>query len=54
MGPSGVSRSAAVVVAHLMRARGLPYEAALAALRRARPAARPNAGFEAQLRAMAK
>ncbi len=49
-----MSRSAAVVVAHLMQTRGLGYDEAFATLRRARPSARPNAGFEAQLRAMAK
>jgi hypothetical protein len=41
-----------VVVAHLMRARGMRYVEAAATLGLARPSVRPNAGFEAQLRAM--
>lgn len=54
----GVSRSAAVAAAYLMAASagaagggpgGLDPDAALAALRRACPAAAPNAGFVAQL-----
>ena len=46
----GVSRSAAVATAHLMRTRGLDYDDALAALREGHPAAAPNEGFAAQLR----
>ena len=46
---AGVSRSVAVVLAHVMRARGLDPESALELVRRAHPAAAPNAGFLAQL-----
>lgn len=46
----GVSRSAAVAAAHLMRAAGLGPDEALAALRARHPAAEPNSGFVGQLR----
>ncbi|KAK8063856.1 hypothetical protein PG996_008508 [Apiospora saccharicola] len=46
----GVSRSAAVVVAYTMQALGLDYDAALARVRRSRPAVSPNPGFADQLR----
>jgi len=48
----GVSRSVSVVLAHLMSMLGCGYDAALAVVRRARPNARPNEGFEAELRAL--
>mmetsp|Transcript_10306 Transcript_10306/g.35044 ORF Transcript_10306/g.35044 Transcript_10306/m.35044 type:complete len:225 (-) Transcript_10306:242-916(-) len=54
---AGMSRSAAVVTAHLMREEGLTAARALASVQRARPCANPNSGFrrdllhwEAQLR----
>ena len=46
----GVSRSGAVVVAWLMRTRGLDYDEALALARRGRVLCSPNSGFEAALR----
>jgi hypothetical protein len=46
----GVSRSATVVCAWLMRTRGLSHEAAIAFLRERRAVVRPNPGFVAQLR----
>lgn len=46
----GVSRSAAVVGAYLIKAHGLTTDAALGALRSARPQARPNPAFVAALR----
>lgn len=45
----GVSRSASVVAAFLMRARGIGRDAALAEVCKKRPRARPNAGFMKQL-----
>ena len=49
---AGVSRSCALVAAHLMLAEGCSLAAALASVRQARPAARPNRGFLAQLLAL--
>ncbi|KAK8113141.1 hypothetical protein PG984_013667 [Apiospora sp. TS-2023a] len=46
----GVSRSGAVAVAYTMQALGLDYDAALALVRRSRPAVSPNPGFADQLR----
>ncbi len=46
----GVSRSATVVCAWLMRSRGLSHEQAIAFLRERRAVVRPNPGFVAQLR----
>lgn len=46
----GASRSASVVVAHLMEAQGLGVAEALALTRRGRDRARPNSGFMEQLR----
>jgi len=48
----GRSRSVSVVLAHLMSTQGCGYDAALALVRRARPAAWPNEGFQAELRAL--
>ena len=45
----GVSRSAACVVAHLLRAEGGTVEGALKSVRAARPQAAPNEGFLEQL-----
>jgi atypical dual specificity phosphatase len=47
---AGVSRSATVVCAWLMRSRGLSHEAAIVFLRERRAVIRPNPGFVAQLR----
>merc|ERR1711933_40518 len=47
----GMSRSVSVVLAHLMSTLGCGYDAALALVQHARPAARPNEGFQAELRA---
>jgi len=46
----GRSRSASVVIAHLMCARGWGAQEALRAVQRQRPAVQPNAGFMEQLR----
>ncbi|KAJ6533408.1 protein-tyrosine phosphatase-like protein [Mycena vulgaris] len=46
----GVSRSASVVIAFLIRDRGMGYVAARAFVRARRRCVRPNAGFEAVLR----
>lgn len=46
----GRSRSASVVIAHLMRTRGLDLDDALALVRGQRPIARPNESFMEQLR----
>lgn len=47
---AGVSRAAAVAAGYLMWAEGLWADEAVAAVREARPAARPNPGFLEQLR----
>ncbi|CAM9222292.1 unnamed protein product, partial [Hapterophycus canaliculatus] len=47
----GRSRSAAFVVAFIMSTQGCSYDAAFAKVRRARPVASVNRGFEQQLRA---
>lgn len=47
----GISRSTGVVLAYLMRHRGLSYDAALAHVRTVRATARPNRLFERLLRA---
>ena len=46
---AGVSRSVAVVAAHLMRAEGLGLDEALEVIRRVNPDAEPNEGFREQL-----
>ncbi len=46
---AGVSRSAAVIAATIMRAKRLDADAAMQALRVRAPGAMPNAGFLAQL-----
>lgn len=48
----GISRSASVVIAHLMATRQLSFEAALAALRVARPIVGPNPSFRSELKAL--
>lgn len=45
----GRSRSASVVIAHLMRERGMNASEALAFVKAQRPSAEPNSGFMAQL-----
>lgn len=49
---SGVSRSVAVVIYYLMRKEGMGFEAAMSRIRAAHPAAHPNRGFVAQLKAL--
>lgn len=51
---AGVSRSAAVVVAYLMRSHGWSYSAAFEFVRHKRPRARPNRGFVQQLMVLEK
>ncbi|KAI9225723.1 MAG: protein-tyrosine phosphatase-like protein [Piptocephalis tieghemiana] len=50
---AGVSRSASVVVAYLMRSLNLGFDEALEQCRQARPVVCPNEGFEEQLRVYA-
>uniref|UniRef100_A0A3B3QHE8 Dual specificity phosphatase 19b n=1 Tax=Paramormyrops kingsleyae TaxID=1676925 RepID=A0A3B3QHE8_9TELE len=47
---AGVSRSAAIVIGYLMSREGLAFNAALALVKAARPAIRPNPGFYEQLK----
>jgi hypothetical protein len=47
---AGVSRSATVVILHLMRLHGWDYDTAIGQLRRVRPYVCPNSGFEQFLR----
>ncbi|EFN57172.1 hypothetical protein CHLNCDRAFT_30542 [Chlorella variabilis] len=51
---AGQSRSAALVIAHLIASQGLGLMDAWAATRRARPCAQPNSGFLRQLALYAK
>ncbi|KAJ7698091.1 protein-tyrosine phosphatase-like protein [Mycena rosella] len=46
----GVSRSASIVIAYLIRERGMSYQEAHTLVRRQRRCIRPNAGFETTLR----
>eukprot|EP00004_Rigifila_ramosa_P015716 TRINITY_DN3668_c0_g1_i1.p1 TRINITY_DN3668_c0_g1~~TRINITY_DN3668_c0_g1_i1.p1 ORF type:complete len:165 (+),score=29.29 TRINITY_DN3668_c0_g1_i1:2-496(+) len=50
---AGMSRSASVVLAYLIREKQMPYDDALQFLRQKRPVVQPNVGFERQLRAWA-
>ncbi|KAJ0405437.1 hypothetical protein P43SY_005056 [Pythium insidiosum] len=50
----GMSRSVSMVMAYLMQNHSMGYDDALALVKRQRPVAQPNAGFEAQLRAFAE
>ncbi|KAH9933826.1 protein-tyrosine phosphatase-like protein, partial [Fomitopsis serialis] len=47
---AGISRSPALVVAYLMRSRGMSLKAALGQVVRARPQVSPNSGFLEQLK----
>lgn len=47
----GTSRSAAIIIAYMMKNLKMSYEEALSKVRQVRKNARPNPGFEAQLRA---
>ncbi|CAJ1962951.1 unnamed protein product [Cylindrotheca closterium] len=47
---AGVSRSAAIIIAHLIKHQRMSYDSALERIRHHRPSAKPNAGFEQQLR----
>lgn len=47
---AGMSRSVSIVLAYLIRYHDLDYDTALAAVRKTRPIACPNRGFEKQLR----
>jgi hypothetical protein len=49
---AGISRSASLVIHHLMLSRRWSYDDALAAVRAVRPIVEPNSGFERQLRAI--
>jgi len=46
----GVSRSAAIVIAYLIRKRGMSFDSALAFVRQRRPCIKPNSGFVRCLR----
>lgn len=50
----GVSRSAAIVIAYIMREKKLLYKEALAIVRKERESVFPNSGFAAQLRTWEK
>ena len=41
----GISRSASIVIAYLIRSQGMSYDAALSFLKRKRACVKPNAGF---------
>ncbi|KAI0305178.1 protein-tyrosine phosphatase-like protein [Multifurca ochricompacta] len=41
----GVSRSAAIVIAYLIRKRGMTYDSAITFVRQRRPCIKPNSGF---------
>ena len=47
----GVSRSATIVIAYLIRKRGMTYDAAAAFVRQRRPCVKPNSGFVRSLKA---
>ena len=49
---AGVSRSAAVTIAYVMRSKNLSFEEALALVKKARPSIRPNRNFVEQLKKM--
>ena len=49
---AGISRSPSLVVAYLMKSRGMPLKAALGQVVRARPQVSPNPGFLSQLKAL--
>ncbi|KAI9209360.1 protein-tyrosine phosphatase-like protein [Polychytrium aggregatum] len=51
---AGISRSASIIVAYLMKAQKLEYEQALEILHQQHPRAEPNSGFEEQLRLFAE
>jgi len=46
----GVSRSAAIVIAYLIRKRGMSFDSAVAFVRQRRPCIKPNSGFVRCLR----
>jgi len=50
----GISRSASVILAYVMRDMHIDYDAALRFVRNGRPQAKPNAGFEEQLKLWAE
>lgn len=47
---AGVSRSASVVIAYIMKELGLSYDTAFTLVRKSRGIVSPNSGFEKQLR----
>ncbi|ETW06118.1 hypothetical protein H310_03710 [Aphanomyces invadans] len=51
---AGVSRSAAIVLAYLMKTLAMPFADALSLLQQKRPMVNPNASFRAQLQAFEK
>merc|ERR1712226_1378241 len=50
----GKSRSASIVIAYLMKHRGLTFDKAKEVVRHGRPDIQPNAGFEHELRTFEK
>ena len=46
---AGVSRSATIIIAYLMKVRGLSYPEAVGSVHRSRPIIKPNIGFVQQL-----
>lgn len=51
---AGVSRASSVIIAYLIKYRGMSYKQALEEVRKNRPSARPNAGFATQLKELEK
>ncbi|ETV85038.1 hypothetical protein H257_02919 [Aphanomyces astaci] len=51
---AGVSRSASIVLAYLMKANAMPFDEALSFLQHKRPMVNPNASFRTQLQAFEK
>ena len=49
---AGVSRSSTIIIAYLIKYKSMAYRQALELVRKNRPAAKPNAGFETQLLAL--
>jgi len=51
---AGVSRSSTIIIAYLIKYKGMTYQQALELVRKNRPSAKPNHGFETQLIEMEK
>ena len=51
---AGVSRSVSIVIAYLMQLSGKPYQVVAQIVKRHRPEANPNSGFQSQLQRLSK